>query len=263
MGCIGMDNFDISSYMAQVASKYGLNEADVRLVAEIARKYTTPLTRSMRVGEQGFDVIRRGLGPIITPHGIFYQMNFSVNDDWGLYEAIVHADIDQDTTLPIFDQSEEAYLRIDSGCVTGQLYLDQTCECKEQLSLALQELASAGQGAIVHIPQQDGRGRGLDFKLGTLYLQERLGVNTVESFTLLGGDPSPEALDCRTYDGAIAVLGFLGFPKNVLVATNNPKKLEALKNGSYVVNRTPIIVEANGHTQHHLDAKKSQLGHMF
>lgn len=102
---------------------------------------------------------------------------------------------------------------------------------------------------------------GLTFKLATLWLQDVLGVNTVESATLLapGG-----VIDVRTYAGVICILKFFGISKNceINLATNNPKKAEVFaENGYAVVDYTPIIVEPNEHTEMHLKAKQKHLGH--
>ncbi|MEK9151523.1 MAG: hypothetical protein AAB547_02735, partial [Patescibacteria group bacterium] len=169
--------------------------------------------------------------------------------------------LDQNHLIPAFKQTISLVLRTDSGCETGQVFGDLTCECNEQLHLALKTIEKVGEGMIITIPRQDGRGMGLTFKLATLWLQDVLGVNTVESATLLapGG-----VIDVRTYSGVICILKFFGIAKNckINLATNNPKKAEVFaENGYTVVDYTPIIVEPNEHTEMHLKAKQDHLGH--
>ena len=67
---------------------------------------------------------------------------------------------------------------------------------------------------IINVPAQDGRGMGISFKLATLWLQDTLGVDTVESASMIapGG-----VIDIRTYSGIIGILKFLIFPKPVLL----------------------------------------------
>ena len=102
---------------------------------------------------------------------------------------------------------------------------------------------------------------GLTFKLATLWLQDALGVNTVESATLLapGG-----VIDIRTYFGVICILKFFGIPENckINLATNNPEKANVFaENGYTVVEFTPVVIEPNHHTEAHLRAKQDHLGH--
>jgi GTP cyclohydrolase II len=105
-----------------------------------------------------------------------------------------------------FPGAEDLLLRIDSGCETGQLFGDRTCECHQQLDLCMQKIMRRGHGLIINIPFQDGRGMGLPFKLATLQLQLDPGVHTVDSFAML--DPDGRR-DIRNYAGVIAILKFL------------------------------------------------------
>ena len=90
-------------------------------------------------------------------------------------------------------------------------------------------------------------GMGLTFKLATLWIQDVLGVNTVESASLLapGG-----AIDIRTYSGVICILKFFDIPTTcrINLATNNPKKAEVFaENGYTVADYTSIVIEPNDH----------------
>jgi len=48
----------------------------------------------------------------------------------------------------------------------------------------------------------------------------------------------------------------------IRLLTNNPKKIESLK-GVEIVERLPIIVEANPHNEAYLQTKKSKMGHLL
>jgi GTP cyclohydrolase II len=129
------------------------------------------------------------------------------------------------------------------------------------LHLALKTIAEVGEGMLINIPLQDGRGMGLTFKLATLWIQDVLGVNTVESASMLapGG-----VIDTRTYSGIICILKFFGIPTTcrINLATNNPKKAEVFaENGYTVANYFPVVIEPNEHTKSHLQAKQDHLGH--
>lgn len=214
-----------------------------------------------------YTVERRGLGPLRprnyhddTNLGVFWEFTFHVDDEWRKYTALVKADINPDSFMPVFKNPDQLIVRTDSGCETGQVFGDQTCECCDQLRLALATIAEAGEGLIIHIPRQDGRGMGLPFKLATLWAQEVLKVNTVESASLLapGG-----IIDVRTYAGVVAILKFFGVPETcrISLATNNPKKTAVFHENDYLTDYLPVVVAPTEHTAAHLLAKQNHLGH--
>lgn len=161
----------------------------------------------------------------------------------------------------MFKNKDQLVLRIDSGCETGQVFGDLTCECNDQLYLALETLEEVGEGMLINIPCQDGRGMGLTFKLATLWIQDMLGVNTVEAASLLvpGG-----VIDVRTYSGVICILKFFGISTTcwINLATNNPKKADVFaENGYMMADYIPVVIEPNEYTKAHLQAKQDHLGH--
>ena len=161
----------------------------------------------------------------------------------------------------MFKNKDCLVLRIDSGCETEQVFGDLTCECRDQLHLALKTIEDAGEGMIINIPHQDGRGMGLTFKLATLWIQDVLKVNTVESASLLapGG-----VIDIRTYSGAICILKFFGISPTckINLASNNPQKAKVFAENKYTISDyIPVIIKPNKHTKVHLQAKQSYLGH--
>lgn len=197
-----------------------------------------------------------------TPAGMvrFYHYDFEIADEWVKYSVLIKSPLADDFTPTIFPAGP-IRLRIDSGCETGQLFGDATCECRDQLFEALRRIAEYGNGLVINIPRQDGRGMGLPFKLATLLLQRDLGVDTHESGALL--EPNA-ARDLRTFSGALAILAFWGASSDtpLEVFTNNPKKLAALSSSGYTnVTPIPIAIEPNRFTEHHLRAKQEQFGH--
>jgi len=174
----------------------------------------------------------------------------------------VKSTLDNGRFHPVFQDPTKLVIRTDSGCETGQMFGDLTCECGEQLLLAMEAIRETGEGMIINIPRQDGRGMGLPFKLGTLWLQEALGVHTVESASML----APRGvIDTRTYSGVVAILRFFGIPESceINLATNNPKKAEVFRENGYRLNDEfmPVIAEPTEYTRAHLDAKRKFLGH--
>ncbi len=248
-----------------LSEKYGINKSVVE--DTIKRIQRTMIVKSERfcITEDGekyaLIVQRRGLGILETPYGKVWQFDFEINDRWGKYTAIVKSDLDWETFQPIFSNKERLVVRTDSGCETGQVFLDLTCDCKDQLNQAIQLICEKGEGIIVNIPRQDGRGMGLPFKLGTLLLQEELGLNTVESAAVLaeGG-----VIDVRTYSGVVGILNFFGVPitTKIDLATNNPDKETVFRDNGYRVDKTIAVkVEPTIHTARHFDAKAEHLDH--
>ena len=103
---------------------------------------------------------------------------------------------------------------------------------------------------------------GISFKLATLWLQDTLGIDTVESASILapGG-----VIDIRTYSGVIGILKFFGIPESCAInlASNNPQKAKIFReNGYNLGDFVPVIVQPNEHTEKHLRAKQQKLGHI-
>lgn len=249
----------------EVAQKYGKPEGEVSERVEIARRAIVPRSERILVSENGVQVpvkvTREGVGPLNTRFGEFNHFSFSADDKWGKYSVLVMAELGPDFH-PRFTNQENLFLRIDSGCETGQLFGDRTCECLDQLELCLKKISEKGEGMVVHVPRQDGRGLGLPFKLATLRLQAELGVDTVEASALLDPDGSR---DVRTYAGVIAVLKYLGVPTETTIqlASNNPKKkLVFNENGYKVSELEPMVVAPNEFTVRHLRAKQKEFGHI-
>ena len=232
---------------------------------DLVKHAMEPFSKRIGVVENGalryYSVERRGLGILKTRYGKFWQYSFAIDDQWEKYSAIVKAELDEELLIPVFRNKSELVLRTDSGCETGQLFGDLTCECSSQLKTAMKLLSKVGEGVIINIPRQDGRGMGLTFKLATLWLQQKLRVNTVESAALLapGG-----VIDVRTYSGVVGILKFFGIPETCMInlATNNPEKVAIFGENGYTVNgSTPIVIKPTRDTRAHLHAKQQHLGH--
>ena len=150
------------------------------------------------------------------------------------------------------DQS--IFVRIHSECFTGEVLGSLKCDCKDQLSLALEQIQEQGSGAIIYL-RQEGRGIGLGNKIKAYHLQNQ-GVDTVEANHLLGF-----ATDLRSFEAAALILKDRGISK-VILNTNNPEKIESLKQaGIEVVERVPSLASINDHNSSYLRTKMKLLGH--
>ncbi len=255
--------FNRLKFIEQISKKYNMNTNklfEILLDADISIK---KLTKPINASGKTYFVTRKGIGPLITKYGNFYQTVFEVDDEWKNYTVISKSNLDKENMLPKFDENKDIFLRIDSGCSSGQIFGDLTCECKDQLNSAMEILGKKEQGAIIYIQNQDGRGKGIEFKLATLYLQKQLGVDTIESFTLLEKNNSTISLDSRSYGGSVAILKFLGATNRIVLSTNNTLKLNALELNDIKAKIESLSINPTKYTYHHLKAKEKSLGHNF
>ena len=155
-----------------------------------------------------------------------------------------------------FDPEESVLVRVHSECLTGDVFHSLRCDCGDQLIRAMEMIGEEGKGALVYM-HQEGRGIGLANKIKAYALQEK-GKDTVETNEALGLLP-----DLRDYGIGAQILAHLGIRK-LRMMTNNPKKIIGLKGyGLEVVERVPIIVEANRKNIAYLRAKQEKMGHML
>jgi 3,4-dihydroxy 2-butanone 4-phosphate synthase/GTP cyclohydrolase II len=144
-------------------------------------------------------------------------------------------------------------VRIHSECFTGDVLHSMRCDCGEQLDLAMKRIADEGSGIIVYL-RQEGRGIGLVNKLKAYNLQDE-GMDTVEANIALGF-----RAELRDYGGATAILRSLGV-KTIKLMTNNPAKVEELKNDGFIVEQITHRTEANDENRDYLRTKASKMNH--
>jgi GTP cyclohydrolase II len=154
-----------------------------------------------------------------------------------------------------FDPVRPVPVRIHSECMTGDVFGSKRCDCGEQLDAALQLCAQ--QGGVVLYLRQEGRGIGLINKLKAYNLQD-IGYNTIDANTHLGFEA-----DARQYQCAIFMLQDLGI-RQVQLITNNPDKVEALRQSSIeVVDRIPLVITPQSDNIDYLQTKQDLMGHLL
>lgn len=147
-------------------------------------------------------------------------------------------------------------VRIHSQCMTGDVFHSSKCDCGDQLQFAMETIAKEGRGVVVY-QQQEGRGIGIINKIRAYALQDE-GADTIEANVRLGLD-----VDARRYEQCVEILRDLGLTR-VKALTNNPDKIQALRNGGLeVVERVAIEFEPSKDTQKYLSVKKFQMGHLL
>ena len=180
---------------------------------------------------------------------------------YGPFQAIAyksHVDVGEHIALTIgeWTEDEPVLVRIHSECLTGDVFGSMRCDCGEQIDLALQQIAEAGNGIFLYM-RQEGRGIGLHTKIKAYSLQAE-GLDTVEANETLGFEP-----DLRHYGVGAQILRDLGVRKLNLL-TNNPKKVVGLSGFDLeIVNRIPVEAEVTDENRTYMKTKKSRMGHIL
>ncbi len=145
-------------------------------------------------------------------------------------------------------------VRVQSECLTGDVFGSQRCDCGPQLERAL-SLVAGHPGLLVYLRGQEGRGVGLLAKLQAYRLQDQ-GFDTVDAQLELG-----LPVDDREYGAAAAILEATGTTR-IRLLTNNPHKVDALREaGIELVAIEPLRIPPTPTNAAYLRAKRDRLGH--
>jgi 3,4-dihydroxy 2-butanone 4-phosphate synthase / GTP cyclohydrolase II len=194
-------------------------------------------------------IVRETVTDLPTQFGNFkiYGYRHTVNNSE--HVAVVKGEPNEFDDTPVM-------VRMHSECLTGDALGSLRCDCRMQLQAALKMIETAEQGVVVYL-RQEGRGIGLINKLKAYSLQD-MGLDTVEANERLGFPA-----DLRDYGMGAQILMDLGVHKIRLI-TNNPRKIAGLKGyGMEVVDRVPLLIEANDYNSYYLATKAKKLGHML
>jgi GTP cyclohydrolase II/3,4-dihydroxy 2-butanone 4-phosphate synthase/GTP cyclohydrolase II len=181
-----------------------------------------------------------------TRFGLFRVVVFRELEGGKEHLAVVAGDV---------EGAEDLLVRVHSECLTGEVLHSLRCDCRDQLDLALERIQDAGRGVVLYL-RQEGRGIGLGNKIRA-YAKQDEGLDTVDANLALGFED-----DLRGYQVAADMLRDLGV-RSVALMTNNPRKVEGLKNdGIRVTRREPHEIAAHEHNRDYLKTKQSRLGHL-
>jgi 3,4-dihydroxy 2-butanone 4-phosphate synthase/GTP cyclohydrolase II len=184
---------------------------------------------------------------LVTRRGTFRTVAFRDPQDGHEHLALV---------LGETRKRENVLVRVHSECVTGDIFAAMRCECGDQLDAALDAIVREGSGVLVYLRGHEGRGIGLVAKVRTHVLQDKHGLDTVDSATVLGFP-----VDKRDFGPAARVLKYLGV-QSVRLMSNNFDKIRALESlGIVVASRIPLLVQATDQNIRYLTAKRDRLGH--
>jgi len=183
-----------------------------------------------------------------TKYGEFRLIIFEDTIHGENHIALVKGDIKKEASTLV---------RVHSQCLTGDTFGSSRCDCGDQLHRAMEMIEKDGNGVILYIINQEGRGIGLVNKIKAYAVQDK-GLDTVEANQQLGFKP-----DQRDYGIGAQILAFLGANKLRLI-TNNPRKFIGLAGyGLEIVERIPIEIPPGKSNIDYLKTKKEKMGHIL
>lgn len=178
-----------------------------------------------------------------TRYGPFRAHVFQDLIDRHYVLALAHGDIASARTL---------YTRLHSSCVSSETLRGCDCDCVEQLDGAFRVIAEKGHGIIFYL-MQEGRGVGYVGKArDRMLVQASLDqISTFAAYAALG-----LRKDHRNYDNIAQICHLLGIRASWIVLTNNPDKVEALREqGLTVAGTEPLECEPSPYNLAYLTSK--------
>jgi 3,4-dihydroxy 2-butanone 4-phosphate synthase/GTP cyclohydrolase II len=152
------------------------------------------------------------------------------------------------------EAGQKPMVRIHSECFTGDVVHSQRCDCGEQLEQSINLIQAHGHGYIIYLRDHEGRGIGLTEKIKAYQLQDQ-GMDTIDANLHLGHE-----IDARDWNDAVAIVRALGL-QDLVILTNNPNKVAALKNAGLEVTQQPLVIVSNKFNEKYLATKEEKLGH--
>ncbi|MBT7736578.1 bifunctional 3,4-dihydroxy-2-butanone-4-phosphate synthase/GTP cyclohydrolase II [Candidatus Peregrinibacteria bacterium] len=182
-----------------------------------------------------------------TEFGEFRMRVYESAVDKAEHVALIKGDIGSDPVL----------LRVQSECLTGEIFRSSKCDCRQQLDLALRRISENGSGVVLYM-RQEGRGIGLVNKVKAYELQRTKGLDTFDANVEFGLAP-----DLRNYGIGAQILVDLGL-SDIKLMTNNPKKVVGLEGyGLNIVERVPLEIVPSEEARNYLKTKKVKMGHIL
>jgi 3,4-dihydroxy 2-butanone 4-phosphate synthase/GTP cyclohydrolase II len=188
-----------------------------------------------------------------TRHGQFRCHLYRSSEDGSEHMALTVGELEPGAREGL---KQSILVRVHSECLTGDALGSLCCDCGEQLDTALRRVQERGEGCVLYMRSQEGRGIGLANKMKAYHLQQTQGLDTVEANMALG-----LPVDVRDYGVGAQILRDLGI-RTLDLLTNNPAKYHALRGyGLEIGSRLSLKVMPSEHNEAYLDAKRDKLGH--
>ncbi|MFG3701596.1 GTP cyclohydrolase II [Micromonospora sp. NPDC047620] len=182
-----------------------------------------------------------------TPHGHLRLHVFGPQAGPEEVLAAVHRPRPADGQTPL--------VRMHSACATGDLLGSLKCDCGPQLATSLHMIGASDYGILLYLLRHEGRGIGLAAKIRAYTLMDQ-GYDTVAANAAVGAPT-----DARDYQPAADALTWLGVTA-VHLATNNPRKIDALRAAGITVDRVPLSGFVTPANRDYLHQKDTLLGHL-
>lgn len=175
--------------------------------------------------------------------------NFEFNDGTEYVQAYVlnsHA-LKDHHTIPY---------RLNSACITSELFGDQRCDCKWQLDEAIKLVKQQGFGIITYHANHEGKGHGLSAKLSTFKANGEVNAKYQ--------DIGKSKEDIRDFSSAVEILNYFNITSVELIGNNFSKKNYLTKHGITVNNQKPLIynLKVQGVIDY-LKAKSNETDHLL
>jgi GTP cyclohydrolase II len=158
--------------------------------------------------------------------------------------------------LPTASGGLPPLVRLHSACFTGDVLGSEKCDCGQQLAGALTAIQDCGNGSLLYLLRQEGRGIGLANKIRAYALQSA-GHDTISANLALG-----LPVEDRDFRSAAECLRMMGLHR-VRLLTNSPMKIEALtRYGIQVSDRVPLSGFQTPQNRAYLATKDRFMGHL-
>ncbi len=159
-----------------------------------------------------------------------YIATCSLDTRFGVFRTHIFQDIiDKHYIIALafgdLTNADVLYTRLHSSCVTSETLRGCDCDCVQQLEGAFKVISEKGKGILFYL-MQEGRGVGYVGKSrDRMLVQASLDqLSTFQAYAAMGLKK-----DHRNYDNISHIIHLLGLRAPFVVLTNNPDKLESLK----------------------------------
>ncbi|MCX7123744.1 MAG: GTP cyclohydrolase II [Gammaproteobacteria bacterium] len=190
---------------------------------------------------------------------LVHQTKAALPTEFGIFEVHIFIDSHNHDEIMVLTQLKKVLgkplIRIHSSCATGDIFFSRKCDCGQQLKLAMEQISKEG-GLFIYLPQE-GRGIGLANKIKAYAKQDALNLDTVDANLELGFP-----IDARKYDQAYLILKHFDL-NDVILLSNNPRKVEALLEAGVQVERRPLIAECTPENKAYLNTKAQKMEHFL
>lgn len=214
---------------------------------EFAKKHELPMITIQQIVEYRTSkenhVLFVSTAKLPTQFGSFDIQVFE-NYLTGIEQVVISTNVSQNKPI----------VRIHSECLTGDVFGSKRCDCQDQLHQSLSMIAENGNGYLIYLKGQEGRGIGIGNKIAAYALQQN-GMNTYEANEALG---LPK--DKRNYIDAVWILKALNIDQFQFIS-NNPEKIEALKKAGFNFEIIQLSTTSNDYNFKYLSDKVALANH--